>query len=98
MGEPHRFGQRGAVSHGAQPIVIRGMDMKTANAESSTSIDRRGLIALGLAATSAVACTGVRPVAAQGRRPVETKEVSKGVERKVYDDVESMIPGFAKVR
>jgi quercetin dioxygenase-like cupin family protein len=75
--------------------------MKKANAGQLTSdpgIDRRAAIALGLVGASAVAFTGTGPAAAQGRKPVETKEVAKGIERKVYEDVESMIPGFAKVR
>jgi hypothetical protein len=63
--------------------------MATKQQSGKIDLDRRELLMLGLAGASAL-------VLGKGSSVLAAEE--KGVERKVFKDSESMIPGFPKVR
>jgi len=63
--------------------------MATKRQSAKVDLDRRELLMLGLAGASAL-------VLGKGSNLLAAED--KGVERKVFKDAESMIPGFPKVR
>jgi len=63
--------------------------MATKRQSGKVDLDRRAVLMLGLAGTSAL-------VLGKGTTVLAAEE--KGVERKVFKESESMIPGFPKVR
>ena len=63
--------------------------MATKRQSGKVDLDRRAVLMLGLAGASAL-------VLGKGSSVLAAEE--KGVERKVFKDSESMIPGFPKVR
>jgi len=63
--------------------------MATKRQSGKVDLDRRELLLLGLAGASAL-------VLGKGSSVLAAEE--KGVERKVFKEIDSMVPGFSKVR
>ena len=61
------------------------------------NIDRRSVLALGLAAAS-VPAAGVHPAAAQTTGTPTDKALGPGVVERMYGQVPSMVPGFKTVQ
>ena len=61
------------------------------------NIDRRSVLALGLAAAS-VPAAGVHPAAAQTTGSPTDKTLGPGVVERMYGQVPSMVPGFKTVQ
>jgi hypothetical protein len=64
--------------------------MATKRKSGKVDLDRRAVLMLGLAGASALV------FGEKGR--VLAAEEEKGVERKVFKEIDSMVPGFSKVR